>query len=71
MYLLILKILKAFPKDCYRVTFLKTFEDGILLFFVGDERLIPEGQISLIFSEEFNCYMIKDDLRNFEKYYLH
>ena len=38
---------------------------------VGDERLIPEDQISLIFFEEFNCYMIKVDLRNFEKYCLY
>ena len=36
---------------------------------VGDERLIPEGEISLIFSEKFNCYMLRLYLRNFEKYY--
>ena len=35
----------------------------------GDERLIPEGEISLIFSEELNCYMSRFDLKNFEKYY--
>ena len=24
---------------------------------VGDDRLTPEGEISVIYSEEFNCYM--------------
>ena len=36
---------------------------------VGDDRLIQEGKISLIYPEEFNCYMIKFDLANFEKYF--
>ena len=36
---------------------------------IGDERLSPEGKITLIFSEESNCYMIRFNLRNFEKYY--
>ena len=34
---------------------------------VGYIRLIPEDKISLIYSEEFNCYMIKLDLANLEK----
>ena len=36
---------------------------------VGDEKLISESKISLNFSEEFNCYLLRFDLRNFEKYY--
>ena len=36
---------------------------------VGDDRLIQECKISLIYPEEFNCYMIKFDLANFEKYF--
>ena len=34
----------------------------------GDERLIPEGEISLFFSEEFDCYILRFRLRNFEQY---
>ena len=35
---------------------------------VGDDRLIPEGAITLFYSEEFDCYMLKFELQNFEMY---
>ena len=31
----------------------------------GDERLIPEDEISLFLLEEFDCYMLIFRLRNF------
>ena len=34
----------------------------------GDEKLNFEGEISLFFSEEFDCYMLRFRLRNFEQY---
>ena len=36
---------------------------------VGDDRLIPEGKITLFYSEEFTGYMLKFKLGNFETYY--
>ena len=36
---------------------------------VCDDRLIPEGKITLFYSEEFTCYMLKFELGNFEMYY--
>ena len=36
---------------------------------IDDERLHPEGELTLYFSEEFDCYMMRFDLKNFEKYY--
>ena len=35
---------------------------------VGDNRLTPEGAITLFCSEEFDCYMLRFELRNFETY---
>ena len=35
---------------------------------VGDEILILEGEISLFFSEEFDCYISRFRLGNFEQY---
>ena len=37
---------------------------------VAKETLIPKGQIAFIFSEEFNCYMLRVDLENYEKYFI-
>ena len=34
-----------------------------------DERLIPEGKLTLFFSEERNCYMLGFELKNFQDYY--
>ena len=33
-----------------------------------DERLRPEGKLSLFFSEELNCYMLGFELKNFQDY---
>ena len=35
---------------------------------VGDDRIIPEGAITLFYSKEFDCYMLRFELRNFETY---
>ena len=35
---------------------------------VGDDRLIPEGAITLFYSEEFDCYILRFELRNIETY---
>ena len=37
---------------------------------VAQKTLIPKGQIAFIFSEEFNCYMLRVDLENYEKYFI-
>ena len=34
-----------------------------------DKRLIPEGKLTLFFSEELNCYMLGFELKNFQDYY--
>ena len=34
----------------------------------GDERLKPEGKITLFFSEELNCCMLGFELKNFQDY---
>ena len=36
---------------------------------VGDNRLIPEGKITLFYSKEFAYYMLKFELGNFEMYF--
>ena len=35
---------------------------------VSDDRLIPEGAITLFYSKKFDCYMLTFELRNFETY---
>ena len=35
---------------------------------VGGDRLIPEDAITLFYSEEFDCFMLTFELRNFETY---
>ena len=35
-----------------------------------DERLRPEGKLTLFFSEEPDCYMLGFELKNFKDYYL-
>ena len=39
-----------------------TMNDHVL-----DERLKPSGKITLIYSEEFSCYIIRLDLEGYEK----
>ena len=34
-----------------------------------NERLRPEGKLTLFFSEELNCYMIGFELKIFQDYY--
>ena len=34
-----------------------------------DERLRPEGKLTLFFSEELNCYMLGFELKIFQDYY--
>ena len=34
-----------------------------------DERLRPEGKLTLFFSEELNCYMLGFELKNVQDYY--
>ena len=34
-----------------------------------DERLIPEGKLTLFFSEELNCFMLQFELKDFQDYY--
>ena len=35
---------------------------------VGENRLIPESKITLFYSDEFDCSMLRFELRNFEMF---
>ena len=83
MRILISKIFKNVSRGCYPVTSLKISVSEIWENYcfsssgkvkiennvVGDNRLIPEGKITLFYSKEFTYYMLKFELGNFEMYF--